>query len=483
MAPFRVIIVGGSVSGLALANMLEQYDIDFIVLEKHESIAPQLGAGYAMLPHGARILDQLGCYDALEKLSAPVDTMVGYDENAERATRVSNIGTFLEESLGYKMGFLERQQVVRGLFDNLRNKSKTRNSCGVTRIHLTKEGVQVETNAGVFEGDIVVGADGVHSHVRREMEGLASADGDDSLHDGQKGQHHDPLRNQFSRDTFVDSATDFECCYSAIFGTSVAPEGLIENQAFKGFKSNRSYLCGSVKNGQFHWIAMFKNDEKTEGAQIPRYTPDDRDRLASRYANDIIQPGVRLGDIYRDAIKVTLVPLEQGVLSRCFYKRIVLLGDSWHKINPITGQGGNTAIAGAAYLTDGLKDLLDRERKPTDASLEKLFGDYRQNRGPISKILSENAHFIQRMEALETPFLRFFQLHVMRYLPLKYVRNKLLTAVNTGSLLKRLPPPSRSGTVPVGVDAQKEPSVLFNYSIVTGIAASITVALLIYFFA
>ena len=71
----------------------------------------------------------------------------------------------------------------------------------------------------------------------------------------------------------------------------------------------------------------------------------------------------------------------------------------------------------------------------------------------------------------------------MRYLPLKYVRNKLLTAVNTGSLLKRLPPPSRSGTVPVGVDAQKEPSVLFNYSIVTGIAASITVALLIYFFA
>lgn len=97
MVPFRVIIVGGSVAGLALANMLEQYGIDFVVLEKHESIAPHLGAGFAMLPHGARILDQLGCYNALEKLSTPIDTMVGYDENAEKCTKISNIGVILEQ--------------------------------------------------------------------------------------------------------------------------------------------------------------------------------------------------------------------------------------------------------------------------------------------------------------------------------------------------------------------------------------------------
>ncbi|CAG8323873.1 unnamed protein product [Penicillium salamii] len=442
MVPFRVIIVGGSVAGLALANMLEQYGIDFVVLEKHESIAPHIGAGFAMLPHGARILDQLGCYNALEKLSTPIDTMAGYDENAERCTKISNIGVFLEKSLGYKMGFLERQQVVQGLFDNLRDKSKIHNSCCVSKIHLTDEQVTVETDSGVFEGDLVAGADGVHSYVRREMARLASADGDESFFHGQK---------------------EFECCYSAMFGTSVAPEGLIENQAFKGFKSDRSFLCSPGKGGLLYWIAMFKNGEKTSGDGIPRYTRDDCDRLAANFADDIIKPGVRLGDMYRDARKATLVPLEQGVLSTCFYKRIVLVGDSWHKINPITGQGGNTAIAGAAYLTDGLMDLLDREERPTQASIEKLFSDYQQHRGPISRTLSENAHIMQRMEALETPILKFFQLNVIKFLPLKFIRRKLLTTFNTGLLLKRLPPPSRSGTVHVGPQTQKAPSITLSF--------------------
>ncbi|CAG8237917.1 unnamed protein product [Penicillium salamii] len=434
MAAFRVIIVGGSVAGLALANMLEQYGIDFVVLEKHKSIAPHLGAGFAMLPHGARILDQLGCYNALEKLSTPIDTVVGYDENAEKCTKISNIGVFLEQSLGYKMGFLERQQVVQCLFDNLRDKSKIHISCCVSRIHLTDEQVMVETNSGIFEGDLVVGADGVHSYVRREMARLASADGDESFFQGQR---------------------EFECCYSAMFGTSVAPEGLIENQAFKGFKSDRSFLCSPGKGRLIYWLAMFKNREKTSGDGIPRYTRDDCDRLAANFADDIIKPGVRLGDLYRDARKATLVPLEQGVLSTCFYKRIVLVGDSWHKINPITGQGGNTAISGAAYLTDGLMDLLEREKRPTRASIEKLFSDYQQNRGLISKTLSENAHIMQRIEALETPFLKFFQLNVMRFLPLKFFRKRLLTSFNSGLLLKRLPPPSRSGTVQVGPHTQK----------------------------
>lgn len=100
-------------------------------------------------------------------------------------------------------------------------------------------------------------------------------------------------------------------------------------------------------------------------------------------------------------------------------------------------------------------DLLDREETPTQASIEKLFSDYQQNRGPISKTLSENAHIMQRMEALETPFLKFFQLNVMRFLPLKFIRKRLLTSFNSGLLLKRLPPPSRSGTVQIGPHTQK----------------------------
>ncbi|KAJ5192502.1 hypothetical protein N7449_008644 [Penicillium cf. viridicatum] len=57
---FKVVIVGGSVAGLSLANMLETVNIDYVILEAHEEIAPQVGASIRLMPNGLRILDQLG---------------------------------------------------------------------------------------------------------------------------------------------------------------------------------------------------------------------------------------------------------------------------------------------------------------------------------------------------------------------------------------------------------------------------------------
>lgn len=115
----------------------------------------------------------------------------------------------------------------------------------------------------------------------------------------------------------------------------MAPEGLIEDEAFKGHRSGRSYLCSPGLDGLVYWIAMFKNEEETRGISIPRYTTQDRDELVARYADDIIKPGVTLGELYRKAIATALVPLEEGVLSTCYYKRIVLVGDSWHKVRTV----------------------------------------------------------------------------------------------------------------------------------------------------
>jgi 2-polyprenyl-6-methoxyphenol hydroxylase-like FAD-dependent oxidoreductase len=70
---FRVIIVGGSIAGLSLAHCLYKAGIDCIVLEKRHEIAPQEGASVAILPNGGRILEQLGLYDAVERLTEPLD--------------------------------------------------------------------------------------------------------------------------------------------------------------------------------------------------------------------------------------------------------------------------------------------------------------------------------------------------------------------------------------------------------------------------
>lgn len=71
---FKVVIVGGSVAGLSLANMLQENNIDYVVLEAYPDIHPQVGASIGLLPHGNRILDQLGVFDKLRNLSAPIDT-------------------------------------------------------------------------------------------------------------------------------------------------------------------------------------------------------------------------------------------------------------------------------------------------------------------------------------------------------------------------------------------------------------------------
>ncbi|KAJ5780716.1 hypothetical protein N7457_005876 [Penicillium paradoxum] len=432
MAAFKVIIVGGSIAGLVLANMLERYGIDYELLEKHDTIAPRLGAGYSLLPHGSRILDQLGCYNVLEKLSTPINTVSGYDEHGIRCANLPGYGEWMEKTLGYKMRFLERYQVVKALYDNLGDKSKVHTSCAISSIHSTDDGVRVETDGRVYEGDIVVGADGVHSYVRHEMDRLREASG--SL-----GQEN-----------------SFVCNYRAIFGTSVAPEGLVQEEAFKGHRSGRSYMCSPGLDGLIYWIAMFKNDEKTRGNSIPRYTARDRHELAARYADDIIKPGATFGELYQKAIATSLVSLEEGVLS-CYHKRIVLVGDSWHKINPLTGQGGNTAISGAACLADELKNLLDRNDKPNKASIEETFARYRQAREIVTRQLVKGAHVMQQMEALETPLLRFIQLKLIRFVSVKMIANQLIEAFTSGIPLQHLPLPSRRGTVPIRRQLEVEP--------------------------
>ncbi|KAI1763579.1 hypothetical protein GGR53DRAFT_497179 [Hypoxylon sp. FL1150] len=66
---FKVIIVGGGVAGLTLANMLGRFNIDYVLLEGHDKIIPNTGASIGLAPHGLLVLDQLGIYDAIREMA------------------------------------------------------------------------------------------------------------------------------------------------------------------------------------------------------------------------------------------------------------------------------------------------------------------------------------------------------------------------------------------------------------------------------
>lgn len=74
--PFRVIVVGGGVTGLTASHVLSKAGIEHVVLERAQEAAPPSGASIAIYPHGARILEQIGCLDEMLKITTPMDRFV-----------------------------------------------------------------------------------------------------------------------------------------------------------------------------------------------------------------------------------------------------------------------------------------------------------------------------------------------------------------------------------------------------------------------
>ncbi len=71
---------------------------------------------------------------------------------------------------GYDFVVLERQHVINALYSNLPDKSHILTNKRVRNVIQTPDGVKVESeDHAIYEGDIVVGCDGVNSIVRDFM--------------------------------------------------------------------------------------------------------------------------------------------------------------------------------------------------------------------------------------------------------------------------------------------------------------------------
>lgn len=97
---FRVVIAGASIAGLSLALALERAGVDFVVLEAHPCVAPQVGASIAVLPNGARVLDQLGCYaDVAALVGCSTNNFVIRDAAGGKLIHIENLEEHLVQRL------------------------------------------------------------------------------------------------------------------------------------------------------------------------------------------------------------------------------------------------------------------------------------------------------------------------------------------------------------------------------------------------
>ncbi|KAJ4993560.1 FAD binding domain protein [Stagonosporopsis vannaccii] len=457
-----VLIAGGSVAGLTLANILEQLGIDYLVLEKYGKIAPDLGASIGIFPNGFRILDQLGCYDSINDLVKGADafqTMANRNENGRIISELTNASKHFTKRLGYEPIFVDRQMIIQILYDNLRDKSKVLTNKGIAKIKQSTGKVEVVTeNGDTFHGDVLIGADGIHSTVRREMWRLADQE----------------TPGYFPESERSDVPTEYCCIFGISQPTDKFPK--YSSQTVQGY--NYSYLVATGPNHRIYWFLFKKLPETVHGLyeKIPRYTDEQRDALAAEHASDPITDTLTFGEIYAMSTTATLQALPEVVFKKWHYNRIMTIGDAAHKFNPIGGQGGNSAIEDAAVLADQLHVLLAREEQPTsitDTDIVKVFQETQRIRFDRAHKLMVNSHSNQSVQAKDKFFSRIIANYVIPMSNPESLVDMLCNDARGAARVKALPMPHRPHAELW--DDEKEPTQVdwkrFGYVASLGFAA------------
>ncbi|KAE8139749.1 hypothetical protein BDV38DRAFT_241112 [Aspergillus pseudotamarii] len=432
MSSFRVLIVGGSITGLSLALMLEKNNIDFLVLEAYLDIAPQVGASLALQSIGLRILDQLGvCDELLEHAQGhTVQESIYRSPNGEKMWRASNLSDEMSDRHGYPIAFLDRQTVLQTLYNKVQNKSKILTGKRVQTIDNSDPTMVnvITTDGSIYSGDIVVGADGIHSTVRQEM----------------ARQDVDTGRDYLEEKSI--SAT-----YSCVFGISHRTPGIDPGTLQDVFNEKFSYLIADGPGDRTYFFLFEHMDRVRFGQEIPRLTEADRDEMAGRHFDDPITSDVKFGDIYARRIRSGVTPLQEHVYKHWHYGRMIALGDASHKLHPLTGLGANCCIETAACLTNGLMRLL-RSTPPgkqvPDREISDMFETVERTRQPRVRQLIEIAHKRQKLEAMDTPELKSYVATRIPSLPVKVVYNEWLKTIPQAVSLDMLPLPTRPHRVP-----------------------------------
>ncbi|KAJ5775469.1 uncharacterized protein N7511_000480 [Penicillium nucicola] len=379
---FRVIIVGGSVAGLTLAHCLLKNNIDFVILESNCEIAPQVGASIGILPNGGRILDQLGIFDDILDATEPLQHGCTWSAAGKMISK-TNAPQIIHERHGYPITFLDRQILLEVLYKNLKDGDRcVHTNKRVTRVEHLSEKVRVHcTDHSVFEGDIVVGADGVRSTVRREMwKYMSSID----------------LEKQS-----IEEQARMSSEYSCVFGISTATPGLVPGQSHRTFADGYSTLVVVGKEGRVFWFLFTKMDRVYSASEIPRFDKEDLGEHINKHAHVSITDSVTLSAVYQNVVSKNFLALEEAFYTRWCIDRFVCIGDSAHKMTPNMGQGGNSAIESAAALANHLA-ALSKESSSNYIPLTRIQAglyNWQTARQPRAKEVWTKANGLTRLEA------------------------------------------------------------------------------------
>jgi len=156
----RILIVGGGIAGLALAVALQRHGIQADLVERRPTATPD-GAAITLHANGVRVLDELGFGSDLKAASAPLPRWTFYDDGGNPLC-----STDLDELWH---GVARCRGITRARLHAILGRDvECRLGVALTGLEPTEHDVGVGFGDGsAARYDLVVGADGIRSTVRR----------------------------------------------------------------------------------------------------------------------------------------------------------------------------------------------------------------------------------------------------------------------------------------------------------------------------
>ncbi|MGH8680457.1 MAG: FAD-dependent monooxygenase [Burkholderiales bacterium] len=351
------LVVGGGIGGLSLARELAIRELPVTVLEKAPQLNP-VGAGIIMNPNAMGVLERNGLAGALRENAWPYLTR----ETCDHRGRVLAIRDYrpLYDAGKLAVGALvHRAHLLDVLYRGVPG-AAVHFGVTPTTIELLPDRVRVETDrGGAFEADVLVGADGIHSQVRRRLFGEIR-----------------PLYMGYRSHRMVVDNVARTRHFTELMG-----------------HGQRIGLVPVSETRLYVWTTF--NSPRDRAPPID--SADDFRALFEQFGDERVR-GVFAELQSADAIIAT--EIEELRLERWVQGRVALLGDAAHAMTPNIGQGAGMAMEDAAVLADelasgrretrGVEQALEnyvRRRRPRVESVMRIsreVGDEGQQSNPIA---------------------------------------------------------------------------------------------------
>ncbi len=338
----KVLIAGGGIGGTTAALCLAKRGHKVELFEQAVSFA-EVGAGIQLSPNCTRVLHHLGLEDPLRADGFLPEGTEARDWKSGRIIMDSMLGETAVQKFGFPYYHIHRGDLLALLVKaaeehpniNLHTDAKVDG-------YIEERGVvHIKINNTVYEGDVLIGADGIHSEVRSALWG--------------------------------DEQPTFTGCvaWRALVPASELPEGLVRPMSTVWWGPGKHFVHYYVRRGELvNCVCVVEK----QGWEVESWTErGDYDELKSDFKgwHSDIQTLIDQAD--RDSLfKWALY--DRPPMKTWGKGHVTLLGDACHPTLPFMAQGAAMAIEDGAVLAACLEDGED-----VPAALKK-YEDLRRDR-------------------------------------------------------------------------------------------------------